>query len=176
MNESRIDRLYSEGKALLDFLSEHKEYSFRNDADNVLKKNLLMAAASYFEKEIQNIILGFIAECSKNNILIVEFTKNKAIKRQYHTYFDWDAINANAFLGLFGKEFKDAVIKDVGGNEELKNSIKNFMELGQMRNMLTHNDFASYSLDKDMTEVYMMYKSARQFTDYLVSALTKNIK
>ena len=55
--------------------------------------------------------------------------KNKAIERQYHTYFSWKEKNANAFFGLFGESFKNEVTIEINQSEPLKLSMKGFMEL-----------------------------------------------
>lgn len=53
-----------------------------------------------------------IYETSKKTcpLPIAEFIRNKAIERQYHTYFNWKenkATSINGFWGLWGDEFKN---------------------------------------------------------------------
>ena len=90
---------------MIDYLETNKEISLKIVADDNLKKVLLLSAASYFEDEIKDIILSFVEKNSNDNSMIKSFVKNKAVERQYHTYFDWGTGNANRFFSLFGEEF-----------------------------------------------------------------------
>ena len=84
-----IDEFYERHIELLDFLEKHKEPSLRSEADNNFKKILVIAIASYFEQEILAVITKFIEEKIIDKKLVM-FSKNKGIKRQYYTYFDFD--------------------------------------------------------------------------------------
>jgi hypothetical protein len=176
MSESPIDKLYADGKSLLDFLDAQKQPSFKSDADNILRKNLLMAIDSYFENEIKRILEGFITKGTDSNLPILSFAQNKGIERQYHKNFDWKENNANSFLGLFGEEFKKSAIADVSGEETLKKSVRDFMEIGRKRNELAHENFVLFSLEKTSEEVYEMFKSANKFIEYLAAKFLKYLK
>lgn len=167
MGETVIDRMYKEFVDLIEFLDRSGEVSLRIIADNTFKKTLALSAASYFEDEIRRILLEMIDVRSSNDPLLGNFVKNKAVARQYHTYFQWKESNANSFLGLFGDEFRDMAKNDVRENEDLSNSIKAFLELGYLRNELAHLNFASFILDKTADEVYYLFKRALIFIDYL---------
>lgn len=110
---------------------------------------------------------------SGNNPMIISFVKNKALERQYHTYFDWkSAKSANKFFSLFGEEFKKQASGDVKDNSELEESIRAFLEIGNLRNELVHGNFAVFPIEKTVEEIYELYHSANQFIDYLSSKLT----
>ena len=83
-----VDRLYDEFKSLVKYLEQDNEVSFRITVDENFRKVLLLAAASHFENCITNHILEFAHEISNENELLVSFIKNKAVSRQYHSYFD----------------------------------------------------------------------------------------
>lgn len=68
-------------------------------------KALAIAAASEFEVDLATIIIDFVNERSGNDLQVASFVKSKAVKRQFHTYFNWEGANANQFFSLFGKEF-----------------------------------------------------------------------
>lgn len=167
MGGTVIDRMYKDFVDLIEFLDRTGEVSLRIIADNTFKKTLALSAASYFEDEIRRILLKMIELRSYNDSLLGNFVKNKAIVRQYHTYFQWKENNANSFWGLFGDEFRDMAKNDVRENEALSNSIKDFLELGCLRNELAHLNFASFILDKTADEVYSLYKRALIFIGYL---------
>lgn len=139
-------------------------------ADN-FRKALVLASASYFEHRISSCVLEFVQECAKGNDLVVGFVKNKAISRQYHTWFKWDDSNANQFFGLFGSSFKQAMTERVKASEELRLSIRAFLEVGNERNKLVHQDFASFPLEKTLDEIYSLYRQSLLFVDELAAYL-----
>ena len=71
---------------------------------------------------------------------------------------------------MFGEEFKKYATKKIK-NEELEESIKNFLELGLNRNRLVHQNFASFSLEKTSEELYSSYQSAIKFIEWLPKSL-----
>ena len=126
-NRTIIDKMYEDHKALVETLRVHKEISLASDADNHLKKILLLSAASYFEAEVQKHLIGFAERASRNNVALVALVKSKAVSRQYHTYFKWDGKNANAFFSLFGEEFAGTCKERVRTDGELDASVKAFL-------------------------------------------------
>ena len=114
----------------------------------------------------QNIPLS-INKTSNNNLLLISFLKNKAIERQFHTYFDWNVTNCNRFFALFGDEFKKKVCKILDEDMDLEDSAKNFMEIGKTRNILVHQNFSTLSLEKDAEEYFKCYKKSFKFIAFL---------
>ena len=163
VEETIIDRLYTEFKELLSYLYEKGEISFLITADEYFRKALLLAAASYFERRICDDLISFTSEISDKNEILVEFVKNKAIARQYHTFFNWNASNANQFFGLFGGSFYDSIKSEVNNDDGLAGAIKAFMELGSERNRLVHQDFGTFPLEKTSDEIYKLYETALPF-------------
>jgi len=104
--------------------------------------------------------------------LITSFLKKKGIDRQYHTYFKWDERNPNPFFSLFGEEFKQDVKKIIKSDSELDDSINAFLELGDLRNNLVHQNFASFPVDKTAEEIYALYKKALKFIEFISSKLS----
>ena len=103
--ETPVDSIYKEYKSLDDFLEDKSEISFRMSSETQFKKNLIMASASFFETEIIKIVTEYCSEISTDNKVVMSFINNKAIKRQYHTYFDWENKNGyNRFFGMFGED------------------------------------------------------------------------
>jgi len=168
MDNTIIDKIYSDYSDLLNYLEVRREISLMSDADNNFKKVLLLSIASFFEHEITQILLEFIDKRSNNNPQIYSFTKRKAIDRQYHTYFKWEIKKgANQFFSLFGDDFKKDIENDLRSNHALEKGVKDFLELGSTRNELVHENFANFTLDKTAKEIYELYKSAGIFIDYL---------
>ena len=171
-NGDIVGTRYKEFKEMIDYLETNKEISLKIVADDNLKKVLLLSAASYFEDEIKELILDFVEKNSDNNLMIKSFVKNKAVERQYHTYFDWKTGNANSFFSLFGDEFKNQAKGDVKDNSKLEKSIRAFLEIGNLRNELVHGNFAVFPIEKTVEEIYGLYRLAHKFIDYLSSKLT----
>jgi hypothetical protein len=160
-----IDRLYEENLSLLEYLNNVGEVSLAAVVSESFRKALALSAASYFETLIQDSIVSVVRECSGGTDAVLEFVKNKAIERQYHTYFDWDRSNANKFFGLFGSSFKEYMTKRTQASADLAASIKAFVELGSIRNQLVHGNFAVFALDKTAEDIYGLFSSALMFVN-----------
>lgn len=165
MQLTGVDRIHEEFKDLISYLDQGNEVSLRSTVDENFKKSLLLAAASYFEHRIVGDITSFVKEASSENILLIEFVNNKAISRQYHTFFNWKDSNANQFSGLFGESFKIFIKQELKNDEKLNLSIKAFLEIGRDRNRLVHQDFGTFTLEKTSDEIYELYKTALVFVD-----------
>jgi hypothetical protein len=180
MARSVVEKLYTEFKDIADYLDDNKQPSLSSDVDKHFKKVLLLSAASYFEHEIQSLIEEFIKWHSNDDVRIVFFLKKKAISGQYHTYFSWGeknkpnkpGKNANSFFTLFGQEFKNRISNEVKENKDLDDSIKAFLWIGHIRNILVHSNFAAYNLDNNtVEEIYSKYNQACTFLGYLEGKL-----
>ena len=128
-------------------------------------------AASYFETRLKEILTNFVEKKSSNDSLLTNLVKNKVLERNYHTFFNWEAKNANVFFSIFGEEFKHNACADVNSNEDLKKSIIDFLDLGNNRNKLAHQNFAHINMDKTAEEVYSQYRSALMFIKYIEKKL-----
>lgn len=104
--KSFIETFSEQYKDLVNNLLDQNELSLKIFAEEHFRKNLLLSCASFHEKEIQRIIIRFVETKSNSNDKIINFVQNKAIKRQYHTYFDWENRKANCFLGFLVQNLK----------------------------------------------------------------------
>jgi hypothetical protein len=168
-----IDKQYDSGNSLVDYLKNQQQLTFYNEAENNFRKIILLSAASYFEKEISETVIEFAKTHSGNDDLVISIIKQKAVSRQYHTYFAWDKANANSFFGLFGEDFKNKMIQKVKADNRLDESIKAFLEIGNERNKMVHQNFAEIVIDKTAEEIYKLYQSALYFIDTMKKELIK---
>lgn len=168
--QTPIDRLYSEATAAIQVLQQNSEWSLQVAAADHFRKALLLATASYFEDYLCNSVATFVREHAKST-LIENFVRNKAIARQYHTWFAWDRKNANQFFGLFGNEFRQLMDERVKSVPQLQPAIEAFLELGNERNLLVHQNYATFSMEKTLDEVYQLYQSALLFVSVIPGAL-----
>lgn len=171
MTGTVVDRLHGEFSSLIAFLETASEVSLRSTADDNLRKALLLAAASHFETRMTDVVLLFVSKVTNQHQLITSLVRNKAIARQYHTWFTWDSKNANSFFAMFGQDFRDFMTKKVDGDGELASAIQAFLELGRERNRLVHQDFGSFFLEKTSEEIFALYKKAVIFVEAIPRAL-----
>lgn len=97
--------------------------------------------------------------------------KNKALFRQYHTLFSWDAGNVNSFLKLFGQPFQVAFSAKVKVDTNLSEGVRCFLQLGALRNKLAHESFAEFPFDLTRSDVMRDYKQSLYFLSEIESAL-----
>lgn len=171
MESERIERQYQDSKELCDYLISKGEITFATYIDSVYKKVLVLSAASFFESVISKQILAYTAKTSGSDKRIVVLVENKVIERQYHTLFDWKANNTNVFLKLFGTETQNKAREEINSNVVLKTAESDFMELGKLRNMLVHENFAEYDVNITLGEIYTKYKSACNFLSFIEKVL-----
>jgi len=172
-DNTAVDRLYVEAEAVTSALDKVGELSLKISVADSFRKALLLAAASYFEHTLCAHVLAFVREQAKDSVLIPSFAQNKGIARQYHTWFQWDGNNANQFFSLFGTELRSFMQKEIAGSVELREAVKAFLELGNDRNRLVHQDYATFVMDKTLDEVYVKYRAARFFVDFMPQALRR---
>jgi hypothetical protein len=171
MTATIVDSLYGDFQDLINNLDKTADLSLRNTAEDTFRKALLLASASYFEDKIISDLINYFNETSGNNQIATEFLKNKAISRQYHTFFDWKEHNANSFFGLFGESFKIFMKNEVRKDVDLDESIKAFLEIGNDRNRLIHGNYGNFSLEKTANEIFISYKKAFLFVEILPQKL-----
>jgi hypothetical protein len=165
-----VEKLYEEGNSAKVYLTAKGEISLSISVENSLRKSLVLASASYFEHEITKQILEY-TRSQTTNCKIISFLSNKALSRQYHTFFQWDGKNVNSFLGLFGEDFKGSFQAKIKNSATLEASLKKFLELGNERNRLVHQNFANYSLEKTSDEIKKSHIEAKGFVNEFSSAL-----
>jgi hypothetical protein len=165
--DSVIDVLYSEHLELRDYLEKQKEITLRRIIETNYPKVLALSAGGYFEQRVTSIIMQHVKSEANDDIVVVSFVENKAIKRQYHTYFQWDGNNANAFFGLFGEDFRRLMAEHIRSDQDLDESIRAFLRLGNLRNEIAHSDFGTYLITYTTDEVYEMYQKASKFIEVL---------
>jgi hypothetical protein len=171
-----VDSLNEEYLSIVEYLDGNGQPSLSSYANRHFKKIIVLSSASYFEHLIQDALVGFVTNKTNGNSCAISFFKKKAIGMQYHTYFAWGekdnpdkpGKNANTFFSLFGENFKKEVEDDIKGKPDLDKSMKAFLELGHLRNILVHSNFAAYNIDNKTTEeIFLLYKNGLPFVEYI---------
>ena len=169
---SSVEAFYESHKQIYSYLLEVEEVSFATDISVTFNRSLILAIASYFEHEITEILREIPIKHAAANAYIAAMVEKQVIARKYHTYFDWDKLSANTFFSLFGDEYKKAAKLQQESNVELKNAIKDFLELGQIRNKLVHQNYVQFEVVKTPEELIAQFRSALKFSDFLRKSLS----
>lgn len=167
-----ISNFISSYHDIQDFLIQQSQITMTTDINNHFKKILLLSCASYYEKEIQDSIKK-LTKTKTTDDRIFNFISNKAISRQYHTYFDWSSKNINSFLGLFGDEFKTKVTAEINSNDDLVKGMKAFLTIGNERNKMVHENFLIYNLESTFDEIVELNNQATNFINYITNKITE---
>lgn len=164
---SPIQTLIDDYRDLNKFLMDNGQVSESLTVAEHYRKILLLSCASYYETRIVEIINKFVEAKAADN-RISAFVSNKAISRQYHTYFNWDQTsNINSFLGLFGADFKDQISAEIKADKALQEQVKAFLTIGSERNKMVHNNFLECKLDKTFDEIVALQEKANLLVEYL---------
>lgn len=166
-----VDKLYGEYAAIVLMMDQYNAVSFRNTLNENFRKALLLTAASHFEHRVTSDVVLFCAEVAGGNPMVSSLIKNKAVSRQYHTWFDWKMSNANAFFSMFGDGFRSHMTNLVKTDLGMSKSIVDFLEVGRERNRLVHQDYGSFFLEKSAEEIFALYVSAMVFVEFIPKAL-----
>ncbi|MET9082735.1 HEPN domain-containing protein [Streptomyces sp. NPDC004237] len=167
-----VTLLYKDQQQMLSEL-QVREPSFHSTLQTMLPKVLLLAAASEFEHYVCLHLRDYV----RDHVTapgIFSLVDNKAISRQYHTYFNWRDKKAGTFWGLFGKEQKKAIEAEISAKEQIREGQEAFLEVGSVRNELVHSNYATFTLNKTLEEVYDLYLSGSAFVDELPRLLRTN--
>lgn len=182
-----VANLKSQYDEIVAYLEDEGQVSLSDNFKSNFRKVLILSAGSYFEHEITDILKEFVIAKSNNDSRIVHFLEKQAINKKYHTLFDWGkqdnpespGNNANTFFKLFGEDFKrqrEDDLKRRSGDtpeqtalkEKTQGAIEAFIEIGHLRNILVHSNFAAYNYEqKTAEEIYALFQKAEQFLGYL---------
>jgi hypothetical protein len=158
-----VQEVFDDHAAIVAHLQNAGELSYSTTLESTFPKVMLLAAASNLEEQVKAAVITFVRQTARDSEEIVNFLRNKAIERQYHTFFQWDGKNANQFFGLFGENFKQRMKEVVDADPELGQSIRDFLDLGNARNTLVHGNYAAAAMDKSARDVLSQYHSACVF-------------
>lgn len=168
-----IDLFYEDATSVIAILQAQAQLSLQVVAADHFRKALLLAVASHFEERVCQIVLDFVRQRANGSSLIENFIKNKAIARQYHSWFDWDKPNANKFFAFFGSDFRQTMSSRIGASPEMQDSVRAFLELGNERNKLVHQNYVVFPMEKTLEEIYKLYNDALPFVDGLLDELLR---
>lgn len=172
--DNSVEKLWKEITSIQKVLEDNKEASLLIDYNNTMRKVLLLSCGSFFEKEMTEMLKRYVSSVTNNDIKLTIFLEKQAIHQRYHTLFEWGKQNEptehygkksiNKFSNLFGEDFKKIVNDEIEKDSSFKEGKECFIEIGHIRNILVHNDFASYSYEnKTPKDIYELYEKAKSF-------------
>jgi len=161
---SLLKRLVDESAELRGFLSGQAQLTLLRAAEDNSRKTLLLSAASLFEHRIIEALLTYSDRVSFSDACVASLIKNKAVKRQFHTFFDWESKKAGTFFTLLGDRLGPTLKADCT-KSPCKEQMDSFLEVGQLRNCLVHQNYAEFSLEKTADEVRQLCENADQFVE-----------
>jgi hypothetical protein len=94
----------------------------------------------------------------------------KAISRQYHTWFKWDRCDAGPFYALFG-ECGSVLKRAVAADPDIAKGQSAFLQLGDLRNQLVHENFATFPLTKTAEDIFADYEAAEHYMSWIEAKL-----
>ncbi|MFG1342484.1 HEPN domain-containing protein [Xanthobacter autotrophicus] len=171
MSTSYVEEFYRAHTELIGYLINSGQPSFASDANDNFRRSLVLAIASYFEHEISEVVRKLPVKHAQGNPFLMALVEQKAVSRQYHTYFQWDGPNANRFFSLFGAAYKEAAEKKFKEDGEFKASVQAFLSLGDTRNKLVHENYVRFSVDLTPEDIIARFRQAEKFLDYVRETL-----
>lgn len=181
-----VEQLKTEYDELVAFVTVQQP-SLVNDLNKNFRKVLLLSAGSYFENQITALLSNFVRAKSNNDERIINFLEKQAISGKYSQLFDWGkqdkpedfGKNANKFFSYFGIDFRKQIETELkpkqteqpeekAAREKIISSIEAFIEIGHLRNILVHSNFAAYNYDQKTTdEIFALFQKAEPFLVFL---------
>lgn len=171
MSEPFVESFYRSHKELADFLIANGQPTFAADANENFRRSLILAVASFFEHEICEIVRSLPARHAQGNPFLTELVAQKAVARQYHTYFEWDKTNANKFFAMFGAAYKASSQRKFDEDSDFKASVQAFLSLGETRNRMVHQNYLQFPLDLSSDDIIDKFRQARGFVEYVRETL-----
>lgn len=157
-----IERMNLDAQAAIDALSQPDVASVRTSADDFFRRLLILSIGSYCEKRVVLMLERFCDKASASSVELCTFVKTKALTRQYHTWFQWDASNANSFSKLFGPRFHKSLAAAMEADRDIENGARCFLQLGAIRNKIAHEGL-EYEFSLSREDVMRDYRAAIRF-------------
>ena len=163
VTNNRIDELWNDHNDLAGYLQSNNQLGLHSRVHDSFRKTLIIAAASYFEVQLTETIVGLYGSAGHGAGVLAEFVRRQAIERRFAQLFQWKERNANSFYSLFGRDFADHMKQKIRSDQCLDDSVKAFLEIGNLRNQLVHENYADFRLEKTVDEIYELYRTALYF-------------
>jgi len=126
-------------------------------------KHLLVAAASSLEERVKKITIDLFRDHGTNELS--KFVEVNVMVRSYHSLFAWKDEKAAPFFASFGEQCVSEFKEKLRSDDDLRSEHDAFMRLGNLRNQVVHNDYATFPISLTPDDVISLYKMAMAFTE-----------
>jgi hypothetical protein len=162
-NPPLISGIFESCTVELQALSERHDLSSYLDVNQLVTKSMLMSCASFYEDEVTRIVRN-VLDAGNHTGSVRKWLNETAVDGQFYKWFNFrGATNTNGFLAKFGKEFKDNTRRLLESKDKRKQAEQAFLDLCQKRNECVHRNYAAYSLDLTIQEIYDKHKLAMSY-------------
>jgi hypothetical protein len=162
-NPALIKEVFESCMVELHALTERKDLSSYLDFNRLLAKSFLLSCASFYEDEITRIARA-VLDSGRHSAGVRSWLHSVAVEGQFYKWFDFrSAKNTNPFLGRFGNDFKEGVRNLLQEKDSRRKAESDFLELCQKRNECVHRNYAAYSLELTLGELYDKHRSAMSY-------------
>lgn len=170
MNE--VERIHEDLKAIGQIVNASKDVSAISGFGEHSSKTLLLAGASYFERRIISSIGDHINAVTESRVLR-HFTFHQAVERKFFSLFDFNGgpKNINAFFKKFGPEYSKWAKTDVAARKDIDQLA--FLNFCSLRNSLVHNNYATYSINKTLDEVWGEFRKAEMLVSWIENSFSR---
>lgn len=166
-----VEDFYARHQTMYEHLVGARELSFAADFSETFTRSLVLAIASYFEHDITEILTEVPQRRANRDTVITSMIVRQVVSRKYHTYFDWERLKPGPFWALLGDDFKAQATQALKADENLDRAVQAFLELGQLRNKLVHQNYVQFTVEKTPEELIGQFRTALGFPAYLRQAL-----
>lgn len=152
------------------------DLSVQNTLSQSIAKSLLLSCASYYELEITELVRSALRS-NVGSKCMLSWLEQQAVDGQFFKWFDFrNAKNVNRFFSLFGVEFRDLARGVIDAREYRRKSESDFMLICIKRNECVHKNYAAYSLDLTVDDLWRKHLSAMGFIRALEVCFSRHIK
>lgn len=162
-NPPLIKGIYDSCQVELEALVTRNDLSSYLDVAQLLRKSFLLSCASFYEDEVVRLVRS-ILDHGNHSESVRSWLNRVAVEGQFYKWFNFrDAKNTNDFLSTFGSDFKKNVRGLLDARESRKGAERDFLDLCKKRNECVHRNYAAYSLDLTLPEIYEKHHSAMSY-------------
>lgn len=157
--ENEVESLYRDYTSLV--ASIGTDFSGMTALNRSYHKHLLVAAASNLESQVKKLVPAIFLDQGTHALSV--FVEKAVMARGYHGLFDWNNESAAPFFANFGDACRANFKAELKADDTLSREHKAFMRLGNQRNLVVHNDYATYAIDWTPDDVIENYRLACAF-------------
>lgn len=132
-----------------------------NALNRSYNKVVLIAAASNLETLVKRVVQDVFQTQGREEL--GTFVYKKVMSRHYSQLFEWPRRKATGFFSSFGEHSSRKFKTMFDSDPDFRAEHDAFMELGDLRNELVHQDYATYPLQKTPGEIIELYRLAVRF-------------